>query len=355
MRMNICSNSRPVLRLATALLLVPLTLAAALAQQRRTARPPDPNMLAAESYLKQKNYAKAAQALELVLAADSRGTAELFMMLADARLKMGDKSGALDIYERGLALHPAATKLGEFYIALLTAALGQEELRAKLEKQLTKTNAPMFQKTLGQLLLQENPLDPRAEQLLSAAAKSLPRDSEAHYFYGQWACLNNNEALCVAELTRALLLSGDNNQAKMQIYTMIGIAEDKSNRLPQAEAAFRRAWQFNRSLASPHPPAALQYAEFLRKRARDAEASKIIDEVLVWAPSFGLARFERAKLLAKQRKMEEAVREAKEALQDSANNTTQLRAMHAFLAKTYFVLGRLEEAKIHQSWIESQP
>lgn len=355
MRMNTCPHWQP-LWLAALLLLAPLASTATVpAQQRRTVRSSDPNVLAAENYLKQQNYAKAAQALELSLVVDARGTPEVFAMLADARLKLGNKSGAVEICERGLALHPAATKLKEFYIALLTATLGKEELRAKLEEQLTKTNAPIFQKTLGQLLLRENPLDSRAEQLLSAAAKRLPRDPEAHYFYGQWACLNNNEALCVAELTRALSVSGDNNQAKMQIYTMIGMAEDKSNRLPQAEAAFRSAWLLNRGLVAPHPPAALQYAEFLSKHARDAEASKIIDEVLVWAPWFGLARFERAKLLAKQRKMEEAIGEAEAGLRDAMNNKTQLRAMHAFLAKTYFALGRLEEAKIHQNWIESQP
>jgi outer membrane protein assembly factor BamD (BamD/ComL family) len=62
---------------------------------------------------------------------------------------------------------------------------------------------------------------------------------------------------------------------------------------------------------------------------------------------------ERAKFLARQRKMEEAVAEGELALKNSGADTTQLRAAHAFLAKTYFAMGRAEEAQLHQKWIES--
>ena len=90
------------------------------------------------------------------------------------------------------------------------------------------------------------------------------------------------------------------------------------------------------------------------KRSPDVEAQRMVDEVLKWSPEFGPARFERAKFLAKQGKMEEAVREGKRAVEYPHNNKTQLRAIHAFMAKTLFALGRIKEAQTHQSWIESQ-
>jgi tetratricopeptide (TPR) repeat protein len=110
---------------------------------------------------------------------------------------------------------------------------------------------------------------------------------------------------------------------------------------------------FNQKLASPNPGSAMQYAVFLQKRSRETEAQDLISLILKWAPSFAPAYLERAKFLARQRKMEEAVAEGELALKNSGADTTQLRAAHAFLAKTYFAMGRAEEAQLHQKWIES--
>jgi hypothetical protein len=79
----------------------------------------------------------------------------------------------------------------------------------------------------------------------------------------------------------------------------------------------------------------------------------VADEILKWDPAYGPAHFERAKMLAQQGQAEEAAKEGELALQDGRGTEADLRAYHAFLAKTYFALGRESDAQVHQAWIES--
>lgn len=312
---------------------------------------------AAENHIRQKDYAKAVEILEPLVQTNPRFDAEVYVMLAVSRVNLGEKEKAVAACERGLDAFPDSGRLAEFYVSLLNRLADRAEAKAKLEGRLARNaRSPVLTKALGQILLDENPLDPRTEQLLMTAAAESPRDAEAHYLYGQWACLNNREGLCLDALRKALALSPTNDLARMQIYTLIGIAEDKAGRHEPAEAAFQNALKLNRRLPRPDPNGALQYAKFLLDRQRPAEAEPLIDEALKAAPTFAPALFERAKLLAKGGRREKAIEAASLALQHTAaNNKTQLHALHAFLAKTYFSLGRVEEAQTHQRWIESNP
>lgn len=211
-----------------------------------------------------------------------------------------------------------------------------------------------MKKRLGQLLLKTNPEDGRAEQLLAQAAQAQPRDAEAHYLYGQWACLNNRQELCLIELKKALALAPSNHLAQMQIYTMIAVAEDQSNRPHPAESAFLKAQQYNRLLPAPDPLATFQYVKFLTSHSREEEAQRVLLELLRRTPDYGPALFERAKYLLKKGQSEEAISEGEKALKSSGNDAAQLRAIHAFLAKTYFALGRDAQAEAHQRAIEKE-
>jgi hypothetical protein len=97
----------------------------------------------------------------------------------------------------------------------------------------------------------------------------------------------------------------------------------------------------------------MQYADFLRKRLREPESQDVIVKILKWAPSFAPAHLERAKFLAKQRRMEEALREGELALKHAVDDISQQRAAHVFLAKTYFAQGRTADSQLHQKWLES--
>jgi tetratricopeptide (TPR) repeat protein len=164
--------------------------------------------------------------------------------------------------------------------------------------------------------------------------------------------LNQHEEIAIAEQTKALALSPADD-LKVQAQTFIGVAEDALKRPQRAEAAFRAALAINRKLPSLNPGAALEYAMFLTRQSRQGEAQPLIDEILKVAPGFGPAHLERAKYLFAKGDLESSLAEAKIALDQAGADPKSLRAAHSFLAKTCFALGRVDEAQVHQTWIES--
>jgi tetratricopeptide (TPR) repeat protein len=140
----------------------------------------------------------------------------------------------------------------------------------------------------------------------------------------------------------------------MQIHTYLGITYERMHQPASAEDAFREAIVFNRKLVSPEPGILMQFAKFLQDEQRGTEAQEVINEILKFAPSFGLAHLERAKFLAELQRMEEALVEGELALKYAGTDPARQRAAHAFLARAYYALGRAEDAKLHQRWIESQ-
>ena len=312
---------------------------------------PDPNLLAAQSYLEQKNFAKAISALELVFQVQDKPADVAFGLMATAQLNQGNKEQALAFTERGLAAYPHSIKLAEFYVALLGDVATADEMKTKLEQMVQRQpRSIVFRKALARLLSNSSA---QADALFVGLAKDLPRDAETHYLYAQWACVNDKNELCVVESTKAIALSATNLAAIMQLNTLRGIANDTLNQVPQAEAAFRQALAANRKLPKPSPHASLKFVEFLVKHNRDAEAQTLNDEVLNSFPDFGEAHFERAKSLAKQKRNASAITSAKRALSLLEKEPKQTKAIHAFLAKTYFALGQTAEAEFHQKAVES--
>jgi tetratricopeptide (TPR) repeat protein len=312
--------------------------------------------LTAQKYIQQKNYTKAIALLEPMLRDNPRANPEAYLMLALCKINIGEKEKAIELSEKGLKYFPNSNSLQEFYVSLLNDSLTKREAKAKLEERYKESpTSPIYLKALSHILLLEETPDPRLDQMLSSLSKAFPTDPEVHYIYGQWACINNKEKLCVEELTKALnLTSPSNNLARMQIYTLMGRAEAKLGHVVQAEAAFKNALTINRKLPKPDPYGGFLYVKFLLESSRLQEANDVIDEIIRWAPTFGPARFEKAKLLAKQSKYIEAIEEAELALKYfTGNNQSQLHAIHAFLAKTYFSVGQEEKSKLHQDWIEA--
>lgn len=294
-----------------------LLLWPALAQDSLDSR--DANLLAARAYVAQGNFAKAAESLDLALAANPDVGSEPYLTLIDCRLKLDQKEKALEAAERGVKRYPVS--------------------------------GPLL-KAAGALILQESSSSDRAGELLERATKAMPQDSGAHYAYGLWALMNHHEEIAIAAERRALALSPADD-LRVQALTFIGLGEDALKRPQRAEAAFRDALAANRKLPNPNPSAALEFAMFLTRQSRQGEAQKLLDEILKFAPGFGPAHLERAKYLSVQGDLESALAEAKIALDQAGSDPKSLRAAHAFLARTCFALGRMDEAEVHQSWIES--
>lgn len=313
-----------------------------------------PQIAIAKQEIDSGDFVRAESLLNQIIQTNSHSSADVYRLLGYAQFKGGNIYQALTTCERGLAIYPDSNPLAEVYITIVRSALSAEDRRVRLEESVKKApDSPVLVKALGEELLALNPNDARALQLLSSAAKLSPRDAEAHFFYGESACFNQEDALCIKELQRAHELAPKNEQANMQLYTMIAVAEDKRGLIRQAAEDFNRAMRANRTLAHPSSYAAMKYVTYLSEQNRRDRANAIIDEILRWDSSYGPAHFQRATFLSEQGKKEDAIAEAELALQDARGTEAELRGYHAFLARTYFALARQKEALIHQSWIES--
>jgi tetratricopeptide (TPR) repeat protein len=294
-----------------------IALAAAAVSQ-----PVDPALKTAAEEMRSERYDRAADVLEKLTAQPSGVPVEAFLLLIDCRMREGKLKLALETAEKGLGKYPESLPLLKMSGRLLTLDRGDS----------ATTNAP-----------------------LTKAAKLAPDDPETHYYLAQWACLRNQEELCIAEARKALALPPRNEQASLQLNTLIGIAADKLNRPNDAETAFQESLRSNRRLGLPDSVAAYRYVDFLLKRARDEDAQAVVGEILKGDPSFGPAHLERAKYLGKEGKWEQAIPLAEKALGLSGMEKNQLRTAHMLLARAYFLLGREEEAMKHQAWIEQNP
>jgi tetratricopeptide (TPR) repeat protein len=294
-----------------------LLLWSALAQSSSGAR--EQYLPAARAYIAQGDFAKAAESLDQALDANPDAGSEAYLTLIDCRLKLDQKDKAIEAAERAVKWYP--------------------------------TSGPLL-KAAGALILQESSASDRAGELLARAAKALPQDPGAQYAYGLWALMNHHEEIAIAAEKRALALSPADD-LKVQAQTFIGLGEDALKRPQFAEAAFRAALAVNRRLPNPNAGAELEFAMFLTRQSRQREAQELLTEILKFAPTFGPAHLERAKYLSNQGNLESALAEGKTALDQAGSDPKSLRAAHAFLAKTYFALGRVNEAEAHQSWIEA--
>jgi tetratricopeptide (TPR) repeat protein len=301
-------------------------------------------------------FSEAAEILERLLAGAPASGEEAYMMLAEAYLKLGKPDTAVEACERGFSHSAQAERLEQFYVYILKASRTPTIVIDKLEKQLERSPGSLtLRKALGYMLFRQDPMDPKAEQLLRDAAQTAPKDAEARFLYGQWACLNNQDSVCIKELEASLSLTPDNDSAAMQAQTLIAMAYRNQQDSVRAEAAFRNALKHNRRLSPPSTSAGYQYAKFLIESGRDREAAALVEELLRWNPDFGPARYEKARALSRAGDLEGAAREGALALRTlERDDPTLLVAAHAFMAKTCFALGRVEEAKAHQTWLQKK-
>src|ERR1035437_7819549 len=186
----------------------------------------DANLLAARAYVAQGSFAKAAESLDLVLAANPDAGSEPYLTLIDCRLKLDQKEKALEAAERGVKRYPVS--------------------------------GPLL-KAAGALILQESASSECAGELLERATKAMPQDPGAHYACGLWALLNHREEIAIAAERRALALSPADDLLKVQAQTFIGLGEDALKRPERAEASFRAAFEKNRKRPNPTPSGGLDF------------------------------------------------------------------------------------------------
>ena len=347
---------RPI-RTLSAVLLILLAAPAYAAPPQRERRASDPNVLAAEDYLQKGEYGKAHEALELAARLRPKGDPEVYIMLAVCRLNLEQRRGAVDACEQGLQAFPGNVRIERYCSTLFSDVLSGDELRDRLNTALERNpNSGVLQKALGRVLLESRSEDPRTEQLLAGARKALPRDAEANFLYGKWACVHQKEAVCVQALSTSLALTKpDNYAAVVLVNGMIGVAQDRLNRPRAAILAFDRAVAAYAKMDTPAPEVPYQYVRFLLARSEHANAQRVNALILRLNPQFAPAHLEQAQLLFRAGRIESSVDEANLALKYSSADKTQLRAIHSFLVKAYATLNRADDARIHQSWVDLNP
>ncbi len=309
--------------------------------------------ISASALLDKGDYAGAASVLEKTAAAKSRNP-EIYLMLAVARLNLRSPDGAAQACDDGLKSAPGSSRLENYCAALFLQIVPKPDRAARLELALkTNSKSGPLQKALGKALLESSPEDPRVGTVLEGAASALPRDPDAHYSYGEWACMHQRTDTCIAEMRKALSLADASNyRARLGANTFIAMTEEGRGNLDAAARAYQAALDANRKLEHFNPDPAFLYAKFLQAKD-DAAAGALVEEILQRAPGFAPARFERAKALFRDGSPDKAAAEAEQALSESRGEKTELRAIHSFLVKAYSVLGREIDAAAHQAWVEA--
>ena len=267
-------------------------------------------------------YNEAATILTQALQSNPKSGEPFYLLLSNCYLQLEQPDHAVDTLRAGLRLYPAA---------------------------------PALERTLGEILFRRKYDSSEAGTLLAHAAKALGRDPEAKHYYAQWAYLNARDRICAQQEAEALALPGLNDLALLQMFTLKGLCESRLEQAGNARIAFQRANEINERQSTYDPVAAFQYVQFLIRYNDDATAQRVVNEILERVPEFGPAHLEKAKYLDRAKQPERAIDEARAALVSQGNDVNSERAAHALIARCSFLLGRTEEAKQEQQWIESHP
>lgn len=235
--------------------------------------------------------------------------------------------------------------LGKSGEALRTLRTGSKE----------NPNSQRLMLSLGEFLFRLKTDSQEAGAVLAQAAGAMPLDPEARHYYAQWAFLNDKEGECATQERAALALPGLNDLAFLQMYTLLGLCEDKLDHADRAETAFRQALNVNHRLKAFDPSSAVQFARFLRVAGRENEALQLVNEIIARSPGFGPGHLELAKHFEGGGKYNNAVEEAQRALSGEGNDDLTTRSARMILVKCYFVLGRKAESAAQQELINAAP
>src|SRR5258708_21797429 len=189
LRQRLMSTGLAYIRTAAAALLFAMLLGASETRSQ---------VLVAEEFLQKGDYRSAIEILNRAVRDAPRGDPEVYLMLAISKLNLEDKTGAIQAAEQGLQLFPDSERIANYYTSLLPTVLASAQVVKRLEARLVDIpHSAILGKAFGKALLAQDKNDPRIESLLSSAATALPRDPEAQFLYGEWACLHQHEDVCI--------------------------------------------------------------------------------------------------------------------------------------------------------------
>jgi tetratricopeptide (TPR) repeat protein len=269
-------------------------------------------------------------------------------------VRAGDHTAALRKCEEALARNPGDAALEELHASLLVECGREDACKARAIQALqNRPSSPAYLRAVTQMLVEQKPLEPVTKDMVERMAKALPDDPDAAFVRAKWLHSTNQLDAALAESRALQSRSGASAGQRARASTLEAVTLDRLERTTEAEAAFRRALELNRTLEFPDGRMEIPYVDHLLTQTREADARALLEEILRWQPSLAPARLRRAVSHSNQGSHELALRDAQVVVDQANEDPTVLRAAHALMAKTYTLLGRDKEAKFHQDWILS--
>ena len=312
-----------------------------------------------EAKIGKHEYSDVIPLISQLLSRRPRQHPQFYIMLGDSLKAMGETEKALETYEQGLEIFPNWSPLEQRYLSLLRSS---GRLSSVINQRLQRLRAAPDDVAellaLGSLLAisDDQSQPPPAEmsaRLLEHALQLAPESASAHFDYCRLQSRLNKFDVAVEECQKALRLAAD-EQMKIMIYSLLGQLQADLSHPGAAEAAFKSAAQLNR-VASVHDlGAAYTYIDYLSQRSRDADAQALVDEALGWSPTSATLLMQRAQLLSREGKWQQAVDSAELALSHAGENQQVEHQAHVFLARTYFRLNQTDKAQLHQQWLSAR-
>lgn len=171
-----------------------------------------------------------------------------------------------------------------------------------------------------------------AQQSFVEALRLDPRDREAWYFSGRAYYEENLFEKSIEALQRVHVLGDE----QARVHENLGLAYEALGRLPEAEAAYRRAIALAGEYYRPYHA----YGAFLRKQGDSERGVSLLRKALDLNPASAESHFELAKAYLESDQAEPAVRELQAAI--GFSNECRFRYL---LSKAYSRVGKPEEAR----------
>ena len=241
----------------------------------------------------------------------------------------------------------------EYYGALAASALPPADRSAALQRalELAPEAGPLL-KALGREELQRDREGARAGELLDRAVRAMPKDVEARCYRAEWLLAAHRNSEAARLLDAAYALSKPLSPDRVSVLRLRAAADDDRDDDAAARRAYAEAIAIERALPERPIFAQWDYAQYLLRRDRDAEARALLARLMAAAPGFGPAFFAQAKLLARAGDNAAAFAAAAKAL-ELAPDAAEQKTLHAFLSRICHLLGDEPAAREHEQWIET--
>jgi tetratricopeptide (TPR) repeat protein len=278
-------------------------------------------------------------------------TAELFALAARAAWQLNQHGQALDYVRHGLALAADDASLQQQHAALLLECVELPACRAELGAALrAHPDSVVYLKAAARTLTVVDPRGTEAERLIGVLLQRLPRDPEAWLLAARWRAMRLEHDSARDAAGQAIALAPPDGAAMVAAVTLRAQSELALGLRPAAFASFDQAWIVNRRCGFCDASSAVVWADQLEREQRDAEAVRLLEEVLTAQPRSAEAQLARARQCVRAGSGRTAVEHGLLALAQARDLATR-RGAHALLAQAYASLGETKEAEGHAAWI----